>query len=86
MVLGLAPDGSSTLAFADAMGATRAGLGVDASGRGSFSMYDAASQRASPSAPDSDDSGANSDSAKVDSAAATATTAENSAAKTPRRR
>ncbi|HET8650214.1 MAG TPA: hypothetical protein VFL95_09250, partial [Gemmatimonadales bacterium] len=50
MVLGLAPDGSTTLAFADAMGATRAGLGVDASGRGSFSIFDASSQRSSAAA------------------------------------
>lgn len=72
MVLGLAPDGSTTLAFADAMGATRAGLGVDASGRGSFSIFDASSQRSSAAA-DADDTATSDDSTASDSSKSAST-------------
>jgi hypothetical protein len=38
MVLGVAANGSSNLVFADHSGTTRAGLGVDARGLGTFTL------------------------------------------------
>jgi hypothetical protein len=38
VVLGVSPNGSSNLVFADAAGATRAGLGVDTRGLGTFTL------------------------------------------------
>ena len=39
-VLGVSPDGSSNLVFADQSGNTRAGLGVDSRGLGTFTLAD----------------------------------------------
>ena len=39
-VLGMSGNGSSNLVFADGDGATKAGLGVDARGQGSFTLAD----------------------------------------------
>ena len=39
-VLGMSPNGSANLVFADRDGATKAGLGVDARGQGSFTLAD----------------------------------------------
>jgi hypothetical protein len=39
-VLGVSPDGAANVVFADQNGATRAGLGVDARGIGTFTLAD----------------------------------------------